>query len=110
MLGLYPFPERNKTRQNFSRALGWFQHAGLEQVKAQSFIHDVQAPLNSGERTALTSLLEMLWGEPQSEVMPEDWNEYQRLCTPGSADFILDIPDYYAFFTYSLFRGKVVEK
>ncbi len=31
----------------------------------------------------------------------------QRLCQPGSADFILDSDDYYAFFTYSMFRGKV---
>ena len=31
----------------------------------------------------------------------------QRLCEPGSADFILDLPDYYAFFTYSMFWGQV---
>ena len=37
----------------------------------------------------------------------EDWKEYQRLCMPGSPDFILDLPDYYAFFTYSMFQGKV---
>jgi ubiquinone/menaquinone biosynthesis C-methylase UbiE len=37
----------------------------------------------------------------------EDWAQYQRLCQPESPDFILNLPDYYAFFTYSMFRGKV---
>jgi hypothetical protein len=32
------------------------------------------------------------------------------LCTPGSEHFILDVPDYYAFFTYSMFRGRVPQK
>jgi demethylmenaquinone methyltransferase/2-methoxy-6-polyprenyl-1,4-benzoquinol methylase len=79
----------------------------LEDVKAHTFAGDVQAPLSRGERAALISLFEMLWGQPQPEVSPEDWREYQRLCLPESADFILDVPDYYAFFTYSLFRGSV---
>jgi demethylmenaquinone methyltransferase/2-methoxy-6-polyprenyl-1,4-benzoquinol methylase len=52
----------------------------------------------------------MLWGEPQPEVSPEDWAEYGRLCTQGSPDFILNIPQYYAFFTYTVFRGTVPEK
>jgi demethylmenaquinone methyltransferase/2-methoxy-6-polyprenyl-1,4-benzoquinol methylase len=87
----------------------WLRKAGLEEIKAETFVGDVQAPLNIAERTALTSLFEMLWGEPQPGVPPEDWSEYQRLCRPKSADFILDIPDYYAFFTYSMFRGKVMK-
>jgi hypothetical protein len=49
----------------------------------------------------------MLWGIPQHEVAPADWSEYQRLCQPESPDFILNLPDYYAFFTYSIFQGKV---
>jgi hypothetical protein len=32
------------------------------------------------------------------------------LCTPGSPDFILEIPEYYAFFTYSMFRGRVPKR
>lgn len=58
-------------------------------------------------REALLSLIEMRWGEPRSELTPEDWAEFGRLCRPESPDFILDLPDYYAFFTYSLFWGKV---
>jgi hypothetical protein len=58
-------------------------------------------------RNALTALLEMRWPGVQSEVTPEDWAQYQRLSEPESPDFILDLPDYYAFFTYTMFQGKV---
>lgn len=90
----------------FLRAMRWFRRAGLEEVAARTFVGDVQAPLGSGERDALTSLFEMLWGERQPEASAEDWKEYRRLCDPKSPDFILDIPEYYAFFTYSMFRGR----
>lgn len=89
------------------RALCAFRNLGLEEARAQTFVGEVQAPFSSGERIALSSLFEMLWGMPQSEASPEDLSEYKRLCTPDSADFILDVPDYYAFFTYSMFRGRV---
>jgi demethylmenaquinone methyltransferase/2-methoxy-6-polyprenyl-1,4-benzoquinol methylase len=55
----------------------------------------------------------MRWPGVESELRQEDadskhpWAEYQRLCLPESPDFILDHPDYYAFFTYSMFHGKV---
>ena len=89
------------------RALGWFGKAGLVEPEARTFAGDVQAPLSDGIRTALISLFQMLWGEPIPAVSPEDWAEYQRLCRPESPDFVLDLPDYIAFYTYSLFRGTV---
>jgi demethylmenaquinone methyltransferase/2-methoxy-6-polyprenyl-1,4-benzoquinol methylase len=61
------------------------------------------------EDWAMISLIQMRWGEPQSELSPEDWREYQRLCQPGSPNFLLSAPDYYAFFTYSMFHGKVAK-
>jgi demethylmenaquinone methyltransferase/2-methoxy-6-polyprenyl-1,4-benzoquinol methylase len=105
--GYLPFLKGKSPELHFPRALRWFQEVGLEDVKAQTFVGDVQTPLSRGERAALTSLFEMLWVEPASDASPEDWKEYQRLCKPGSPDFILDEPGYYAFFTYSMFRGKV---
>jgi demethylmenaquinone methyltransferase/2-methoxy-6-polyprenyl-1,4-benzoquinol methylase len=104
--GYIPFLEGKSPDQNFQRALRWFREAGFEEVKAQTFVGEAQAPLTEGERIALTSLFEMLWGQPQPEVAPEDWNAFQRLCNPGSPDFILDLQEYYAFFTYSMFWGK----
>ncbi|HLO33622.1 MAG TPA: class I SAM-dependent methyltransferase [Anaerolineales bacterium] len=108
--GYVPFLKEKSPNLNFMRAIEWFRKAGLEDVRAQTFIGDIQSPLSPGQRTALISLFEMLWGSPQPEVSPEDWRKYQLLCNPESAEFILDIPDYYAFFTYSMFRGKVPEK
>jgi demethylmenaquinone methyltransferase/2-methoxy-6-polyprenyl-1,4-benzoquinol methylase len=105
--GYIPFLQGRPPESHFMRALNVFRRAGLEQVRAQTFVGEAHPPLSSGERTALTSLFEMLWGSPQPEALREDLAEYRRLCTPGSADFILDIPDYYAFFTYSIFRGRL---
>ena len=105
--GYIPFLKEKSPDLNFMRANHWFRKAGLEEIKAQTFLGEVQSPHSSGERTALISLFDMLWGSPQPETSPEDWRQYQQLCKPESPDFILDIPDYYAFFTYSMFRGKI---
>lgn len=107
--GYLPFLKDMKPESNFMRALSVFQQAGLEDGIAHTFVGDIQGPLEDDQITALTSLFDMLWGTPQPEVSQEDWNEYQRLCKPTSADFILDIPDFYAFFAYTLFQGKIVK-
>ena len=44
----------------------------------------------------------------EAELSEGDWAEFQRLCLAESPEFILDIPDYYAFFTYSMFQGWVI--
>lgn len=105
--GIAPFVKGERPELHFLRARGWFQAAGLKEFKAQTFVCDVQAPLSDEICNALISLFEMRWGTPQSELTEEDWAEYQRLCKPGSQDFILNSKDYYGFFTYSLFHGKV---
>jgi demethylmenaquinone methyltransferase/2-methoxy-6-polyprenyl-1,4-benzoquinol methylase len=51
----------------------------------------------------------MLWSVASPEATEADRLEYQRLCQPDSPDFILDLPEYYAFFTYTLFSGKVAK-
>ncbi len=107
--GIAPFFEGNNPKQHHLRALGWFREAGLKEPTAQTFVGEAQAPLRDEMRAALTSLFEMRWGNPQSELTPEDWAEYQRLSRPASPDFILNLPDYYAFFTYSMFRGEVAK-
>ncbi|MDH4137779.1 MAG: methyltransferase domain-containing protein, partial [Anaerolineae bacterium] len=98
-----------RPESHFLRGLGWFREAGFEEPTAQTFVGDVHAPLSDDIRTALISFFQMLWGERQPEVSQEDWAEYQRLCQPELPDFILNLPDYYAFFTYSMFQGKVAK-
>lgn len=94
-------------KAQFSRALGWFQEAGLEEPTARTVVSTVHAPLEDGVRRALISLFGMLWGEMQSTMDDADRADYLRLTEPDSADFILDAPDYYAYFTYSMFEGRV---
>jgi len=55
----------------------------------------------------MISLFQMWWDEPCPDESPELRAEYQRLCAPESPDFVLNLADYYAFFTYSMFYGKV---
>jgi len=98
-----------KPKSNFMRALGWFRNAGLKDVRARTFVGEVSAPLDDNIRTALISFFQMLWDEPLSGLSEEDWNEYERLCLPESPDFILNVPDYYAFFTYTMFQGEIPE-
>jgi demethylmenaquinone methyltransferase/2-methoxy-6-polyprenyl-1,4-benzoquinol methylase len=105
--GYIPFLRDQPPELHFMRAMSAFQNLGLEDVKTQTFVGEAQAPLSNGLRTALISLFEMLWCLPRPEAASADWAQYKRLCTPGSPDFILNIPDYYAFFTYSMFQGKV---
>ncbi|MEW6403885.1 MAG: methyltransferase domain-containing protein [Chloroflexota bacterium] len=105
--GYLPFLSGKSAEQNFMRAAHWFSEAGLQNISARTFVSDIQSPLNSNQRTAITSLFDMLWGTQQPEVSLQDWSEYQRLCNPTSEDFILDLPDYYGFFTYSVFQGKI---
>lgn len=105
--GYLPYLQNSDPRLHFTRALHAFREAGLTGVRAQTFAGDVQAPLSPAERAALICLFEMLWGQRQPEVSEADWLEYQRLCRPDSPDFILDVPGYYAFFTYTVFTGAV---
>lgn len=102
-----PLLEGKRPDQHFLRALGWFQELGLENITARTFVQDVFAPLSEDIRMALVSLLDMLWGKKSSGVSEDDWEKFQRLCRPESPDFILNRPDYYAFYTYSMFSGKV---
>lgn len=107
--GLAPYVRGKRPESHFLRALRWFGEADLEGAEGRTFVGDVQAPLSDDIRSALISLFQMLWGERQPEVSQEDWTAYQRLCQPGSPEFILNLSDYYAFFTYSMFRGRVPE-
>ena len=100
-----PFYADKAPQANFMRALRSLREVGLEEVQAQTFAGDVQAPLAEDLRRALTAMFEMLWQAPAP--VTEDWRERLRLCQPGSPDFVLNLSEYYGFFTYTLFQGVV---
>ncbi|MDD2619883.1 MAG: class I SAM-dependent methyltransferase [Syntrophomonadaceae bacterium] len=105
--GIAPFAIGMAPEMHTMRALGWFKQAGFTDNRAQTFIRDICPPLKAEIIAAMTDLFNMRWGSIEKEVAPELWHDYQRLCRPDSPDFILKIPDYYAFFTYSVFSGRV---
>ena len=89
------------------RALGWFNELKLREIKARIFADNVHAPLNDEIRNALVELFRQRWPDMATELSDDELAEFQRLCLPESPDFILNLPDYYAFFTYTMFWAKV---
>ena len=106
-VGMAPFAVGTKAELHFLRGLGWFRETGLKNGTARTFVNQVYAPLSDEIRRALIALFEMRWSGGEAELTPEDRAAYQRLCLPSSPDFIVNHPDYYAFFTYSMFWGRV---
>jgi ubiquinone/menaquinone biosynthesis C-methylase UbiE len=105
--GIAPFARGMSPERHFLCALGWFREVGLREPTARTFAGGASAPLGNEIRNALEALFEMRWLGVESELKKEDREEYRRLCLPESPDFILNRPDYYAFFTCSMFSGKV---
>jgi len=108
-VGIAPFVHGKKPETHFLRALGWFRQLGLKEPRATVFADSFHAPLRREIRNALISLFHMRWPDVERELTSDDRAEFRRLCRSDSPDFILNLPDYYAFFTYTLFWGKIVQ-
>lgn len=108
--GIAPFAADMAPKRHIMRAAGWFKRAGFTDNRAQTFVSDICPPLSNEIIAAMIDLFTMRWGGIKKEVAPELWHDYQRLCNPDSPDFILNIPEYYAFFTYSVFSGHINKK
>lgn len=102
-----PFLQGTAPEAHFLRAVRWFPEAGIENTVCRTFVGEIQAPLRPEIRTALASLFDMLWFGSPGEPTEADMLEFRRLCDPGSPDFILNMPAYYAFFTYTMITGRV---
>jgi ubiquinone/menaquinone biosynthesis C-methylase UbiE len=105
--GIAPFREEMSPEHHFQRATGWFKEAGLEKVRGRTFVGEAQAPVGEETRYALESLIGMRWPGAEKELSEEDRELFQRICSPNSPEFILDEPDYYAFYTETMFWGTV---
>lgn len=105
--GIAPFVQSKDPAAHFLRALGWFRKEGLVKATACTFAGGANAPLSKDLYAALCALLEMRWPGVEAELCSEDGSMYRCLCRPQSPDFILDHPDYCAFFTYTMFRAWV---
>ncbi len=103
--GIAPFTAGDSPEHHFLRLAGWMGKAGFTQAEAKPFTEGVCAPLDESIRSALLTLIRMRWLEAEKELSSADRSLYQRITDPSSADFILDQPDYYGFYTYTLFQG-----
>ena len=105
--GLAPFSNDMDPSRHFPRTLGLLRKLGIEQTHARVFSGSAHAPLSNDLYAALRELIKMRWPGSEKELSMDERVEFERLCKPESLDFILDHPDYYAFFTYSMFCGTV---
>jgi len=103
--GIAPFVQGKRPDLHFLRALNWFQELGLKESKGKVFADSIHSPLNDEIRNALVDLFNMRWPDVSIELSSKDLAEFHRLCLPDSPDFILNLPDYYALFTYTVFSG-----
>jgi ubiquinone/menaquinone biosynthesis C-methylase UbiE len=104
--GIAPFKKHEPPEYHFLRLLGWLKKGGFVDATVQPFSRGVHAPLDEGMRDALLALLRMRWPGAEKELNREDRRLYHRITDPSSPEFILDQPDYYAFYTCSLFRAR----
>lgn len=105
--GIAPFSKNDPPDSHFLRTLERFKSAGFKECNARTFTGNIQAPLSPNRREALVSLVAMRWGDPKTELTADEWAEYLRICDPDSPECIIDLPDYYGFFSYTLFRAKI---
>lgn len=108
--GIAPFAKDARPEFHFLSGLNWMREAGLRGITVNTLIGQACAPLSEELRQALIALFEMRWPGVEAELSPEDQADYQRLCLQSSPDFIVNRSDYYAFFTYSMFSGKIANK
>jgi len=102
-----PYLSQAAPEQHFMRLGRCFPLAGIRGLCCRSFIGEIAAPLDENMHLALTALFEMLWGGALAGASAPDQRAYERLCQQGSPDSILALPDYCAFFTYTMFSGVV---
>jgi len=81
--------------------------AGLQEPKARTFPVDLQGPLDEDEKEALASIIEMRWGRPEPELSRADWELYKSITDRQGSDSVVDLADYFGFFTYTMFWGSV---
>ena len=104
--GIAPFTVGASPTHHFLRLTGWMRKAGFSEVSARPFSEGVCAPFKKPLRRALLSLIRMRWLAAEKELSPADRSLFQQITDPSSPEFILDQPDYYGFYTYTLFRAK----
>lgn len=105
--GIAPFTRGSRPESHHFRTLARLGQLGLTDLRAATFVTTVHAPMSEQIRQAMIDILEMRWPGVEEELSASELDLYRRITDPESPDFILSLPDYYGFFTYSAFVGVV---
>lgn len=100
-----PFKQSMDSSNHVMNGLKWLRSSNFVELKAKTFVGDIQGPLSESDKKALTIFFEMLWGNSSSEISEEDWYKFKEISSPDSERFILNNPDYYGYYMYTLFQG-----
>ncbi len=103
--GIAPFTAKARPEHHFLRLVGWMRKAGFVEATARPFTDGICAPFDEPVRRALLALIQMRWLEAEKELSRADRLLYKRITDPSSPEFILNQPDYYGFYTYTLFQA-----
>jgi len=104
--GLAPFEAGMPPEKDFQCSARVLGREGFREIRARTFLGEVQAPLAPEVRSALEALLEMRWSSNPTGLAPRERDRFRRLIDPRGGAQILDVPDYYGFFTYTLFTAQ----
>ena len=87
------------------RTPGWLERAGLKQVRATTFVMDVQGPFSEEETGSMVQILNSFWAKAEKEISSDLRRQYQTITDPDSDDFIFRQEGYTGFVTYTMFTG-----
>ena len=104
-----PYRENMDSYTHVMNGIKWLSKANFDHIKALSFVGDISGPLNENDKKALTILFKMLWENSSKEISQDDWKKFQEIGSPDSDNFIVNQPDYYGYYTYTLFTGTKQE-
>ena len=100
-----PFHDRMDPLHHNMNARLWLESVGFKETLGNTFVHDINAPLKQNEIESLGFLFDLLWSAAEDELEEEDYVLFRRLCDIDSEESVLRNPDYYGFYTYTLFKG-----
>lgn len=103
--GIAPFHPEHAPESHPFRLLRPISQAGFIDMDVRTFTGSFHAPLSQDIRDGLIALFDMRWQNTETELSVQDQKLYEKLCDANSPNFVLNIPEYYAFFTYSMFVG-----
>jgi len=100
-----PYLEEMNPYNHVMNGKKWLSKAKFNSVQANSFVGDIVEPISENDKRALATFFQMFWGNSSNDVSKDDWQRFKEICSPNSNQFILNQPDYYGYYTYTLFRG-----